>query len=561
MRKLFFKYGQICAMSTMRAKTKLIGPSSASAGILRSLVVKNDRDSVRSTVKEMLLRESIVPLGDKSIVPKASKNSVANFISSIAVDRKKADVALAEGIIRCLGEDAGAAASRTSSYLRLLDVCIEYGHTKEALRVYTAAWCSGVLFDRGAYQRLLEHLRAKGRVDDMIRVVSNMPTMSSFALKLIAEPTIMSGLTLQFAMLFKKYLEHQSIDNSADVAGVIRSIVFAKVRRHVGGPTFQSENERIGSGGIRMAIDNYHNAIRLSEKFNASVTYGDKEKSLRRLPSYVAYEQLEDVDNFEPAGVDTDVAESSAAGQLSSAVDFRKTLANGLLPMQMSGSHMMFPYVMESEPADDEPQPLDLSAELQMCQHDRNILYSARIWPDSFSLEQKGYVQEAVKSIHSTSSIFPGMVTLNVSTVPDSMASSRGGNSNVFPADLDEDGFDIQSAIENGELDEFDLMGEDGMTEDDDDDDDDDDDSDDDSQTTNLGDMSELMDADDADLSDADDFLGEHFQAAMYSMGENDNLVPSIPDLTSEVAALNKRRRSRVIQRRRFLQLKDKEDR
>ena len=333
--------------------------SKTNVNILKDLAISRDPKALK--IEFLRVIQGIPGVSDKC--------NFSKLISVICVNKKNAECDLAFEMLECLGQEKPHIL--LLGLYDLLDKCVDCGHLNDALRVYSMLKSKNENLDASGRNRLLEALSSNCRIKDITAIMREC-SVTDCDLVTISQPLIMTGNMKLFVEIFRKFLNQKCIinvpDESERVARVIRSIIYARMRRHIQccDPTKDE----------RSAIKD---TLTILVKYHALPRHVDVIQS----PSYFLMCQLHELEKARLSEKELSVYDID--------MSFQKIGATGRLPdFEVS----KFPFLVEGD--DISHKTLvgtrtikDLSSELKKRDFSRILLYSNAIFPDAYGVEMK----------------------------------------------------------------------------------------------------------------------------------------------------------------------------
>ena len=325
--------------------------------ILKNLAVSKNHEALKVELLRVVAEAS--GTSDNDNFPKLT--------AQICVNKKKVEFDLAFEILVCL-EEAKPKSILLGLY-ELMDKCVDCNHLNDAMKVLTRLRNINENLDATGKQRLLTALSNDCRIKE-IMIVLDHTYISAEDLSVVAEPLIMTANMKLFNVLLRKFLDQSSITSSPEeserVAEVLRSIIYARMRRHIQFGELTSE-ERVAVKEILTMLQQYH-ALSIHD----DVTHSE---------SYFHACQLHDLERDRLS--QTEMAEVE--------MTYRETHETNRLPIFEASN---FPYMIESDDAAIKEMlgrkgVKDLTSELKRRDPSRVLLYNIAIFPESYEAERR----------------------------------------------------------------------------------------------------------------------------------------------------------------------------
>lgn len=405
--------------------------SKTNVNILKDLAISRDPKALQTE----LLRVT-------QEIPGVSDNcNFSKLISVICVNKNNAECDLAFEMLECLGQEKPH--SLLLGLYDLLDKCVDCGHLNDALRVYSMLKSKNENLDASGRNRLLAALSSNCRIKDITAIMREC-SVTDCDLVTISQPLIMTGNMKLFVEIFRKFLNQKCITNVPDeserVARVIRSIIYARMRRHIEccDPT---KDERSAIKDTLAILTKYHALPRHIDVIQS--------------PSYFFMCQLHELEKARLTEKELSVYDIDLSFQKMGATDRLPDFEVSNFPFLVEGDDVSHKTLVGTRTIK------DLSSELKKRDFSRILLYSNAVFPDAYAVEMKLLKEKCLEDFIEQ--------TLHHDYLDNSLLQSSQDD------DVDEDDSDYSSEEEG-----YDSMEtQNGSESDDSDDDDSDDDSDD----------------------------------------------------------------------------------
>lgn len=273
---------------------------------IAEIVGRNNGSELLSELKKM---DSLAFKPSSSLFrSKRLSRSMTKIVADIYVSNRSASVEKACDALDCL--QAVLPSARINGLADLINACIDKRHCSAAVSAYYKATEAGFYLDLLTQRRLVKLLCLEGRIDDLLSIIkasgvsaavrsynklnnsgnnSHASIMDNCILYL-AEPLIMSGCTEAYCDILVMYLQKRKSkwqQSSMDIAHVISSIIYAKIRRD----TYHlkiNPSEQAGIHRMLHALRCYH--VDIAAECKASGV------SVTSLQSYMATASLDKLD-------------------------------------------------------------------------------------------------------------------------------------------------------------------------------------------------------------------------------------------------------------------------
>ena len=297
----------------------------------------------------------------------SDNDNFPKLTAQICVNEKKVEFDLAYEILVCL-EEAKPKSMLLGLY-ELMDKCVDCKHLNDAMKVLTSLRNINENLDATGRHRLLTALSIDCRIKE-IMIVLDHTYITAEDLTVVAEPLIMTANMKLFNALLRKFMEQSGISGSPEgnerVAEVIRSIIYARMRRHIQFGELTSE-ERVAIKDTLTMLQQYH-----ALSIHVDVTQSE---------SYFHACQLHDLER--------DRLSQSEMAEVE--MIYRETHETNRLPIFEPSN---FPYMIESDEALYRDMMgrkgiKDLTSELKRRYPSRVLLYSNAMFQDSYEAEKR----------------------------------------------------------------------------------------------------------------------------------------------------------------------------
>lgn len=329
--------------------------------ILKNLAISRNPKALKAELLRVVKENSGI----------AANVNFPKLTAQLCVTKKNVEFDLAFEILGCLEEEKPN--SMLLGLYELIDKCVDYDRTDDAMKVYSRLKNLNEKLDAPGKLRLLTALSSECRIPEIITFLEDH-LITDCDLTIISVPLIMSGNMKLFNKYLRKFMEQKSIisqsDSSERVARVIRSIMYARLRRYIQLGELTVEEK----GAIKdtlMILQNYHE---LEIHLEVSET----------LSFFQAF-QLHELEIMSERLTQTDLADYDID------MTYQEIRGTNRLP-KFEAIH--FPFVVEGD--DDIRRDWmgsktikDLSSELKRRDPSRVLLYRNTLFPDAYEIEMR----------------------------------------------------------------------------------------------------------------------------------------------------------------------------
>ena len=333
--------------------------SKTNVNILKELAISRNHTALKSELLRVV-RE----------VPGENNNcNFSKLISVICVNKNTAKCDLAFEMLECLGQEKPH--SLLLGLFDLIDKCVDFGHLNDALKVYAKLKSKNEKLDAPGRNRLLAALSSECRIKEILAITKEN-SVTDCDLVTISQPLIMSGNMKLFVEIFRRFLNQKCIVNvpeeSERVARVIRSIIYARMRRHIQCSDLTRDE--------RSAIKE---TLTLLEKYHALPIHVDVIQS----QSYFRMCQLHELEKERLSETELSVFDIDTSYQKYGATDRLPEFEVSNFPFVVEGDDVSHKTLVGTKTV------RDLTWEMKKKDSSRVLMYSKLIFPDAYEVEMK----------------------------------------------------------------------------------------------------------------------------------------------------------------------------
>jgi hypothetical protein len=329
--------------------------------ILKNLAVSRNPKALKAELLRVVKENSGI----------APNINFPKLTAQLCVSKKNVEFDLAFEILGCLEEEKPN--SMLLGLYELIDKCVDCDRTDDAMKVYSRLKNMNEKLDAPGTLRLLTALSSECRIPEIVDFLEDHQ-ITDCDLTIISEPLIMSGNMKLFNKYLRRFMEQKNVSNQPEsserVARVIRSIMYARLRRYIQLGELTVEEK----GAIKdtlMILQNYHEL-----KIHPDVS--------ETLSFFQAF-QLHELEIMSERLTQTDLADYDID------MTYHEIRGTNRLP-KFEPIH--FPFVVEGD--DDIRRDWmgsktikDLSTELKRRDPSRVLLYRNTLFPDAYEIEMR----------------------------------------------------------------------------------------------------------------------------------------------------------------------------